>query len=138
MENNGEVLFRFYYAQSKRSLVVVPESKCSVCCDYAGFIIHYSFRASIIFSATFKPRLISPPSTPNPPVIDRRLLMSDFVIERVNSMVGAKIAMKITVPNRRHIQLAKLSCDIIRYVKIAVSADERMIFAEERESTVTL
>ena len=82
--------------------------------------------------------LISPLRTPNPPAINRKLLTSDFVIECVNSMVGIKIKTKISTPNKRRIQLEKLSWASMAYVKAAVKADEEMIFAEERQSTVTL
>lgn len=64
--------------------------------------------------------------------------MSDLLIVLVSIMVMMKKGRKIVRPRISFIQLLKLSCVTVAYVMVAAVADERSIFADDFQSTVTL
>lgn len=64
--------------------------------------------------------------------------MSVLFMVLVSSVAAMKAGRKMATPITSRIQLAKLSCAIIVYVRTAVRADERRIFADEGQFTVTL
>lgn len=70
--------------------------------------------------------------------ISRRLFISNRSIALVNRMDIRNAGRNITKPIIRIIQLLNLNCVVIKYVIVPAIADERRIFAEESQSTVTL
>jgi len=75
--------------------------------------------------------------TPNPLIANLKLLMSALVIERVNNKQGAMLTTKTATPIKSSTQLLKNTTEIAAYAKAAAIADERRIFADDTQSTVT-
>ena len=91
----------------------------------------------IIFSIKPKNLAIIRPMNPIPITVNLKLLRSALVIDRVNNKHGAILRTKITPPIKSCIQLLKGITEIAEYDKVAAIADERSIFADDAQSTVT-
>ena len=99
--------------------------------------MRYNRIIDIIFSV--KPNNLSTmrPMIPKPVTINRNFLMSSRAIDFVNNKARAALIMKTTVPITSSIQLPNDTEEITAKVTVAAIADERRIFPDERQSTVT-
>ena len=64
--------------------------------------------------------------------------MSSLLMAFVSKMVMMKVGRKIIVPMISSIQLLRVRWNVRMYVTAAAIAEDRRIFAEETQSTVTL
>ena len=100
-------------------------------------ILHgYFFRRVINFSIMLNKQLSSPRRGPIVLNISRRLFMSVLLMVRVSIATIKKVKTKKTMPIVNSIKLLKCNWFMRTYVRIAVVADERIIFAEKDQSMV--